>query len=164
MLNTIIMAMRYARMSDTYELALESINYVFSFIFNVECVLKLTGLGTHYFKSSWNRFDFAIVIGTDIGFLLEIFAGINISTAATIVRAFRILRIFRLMKSFGKVIVDTLVYIIPQVANIMSLIFLLLFIYSALGINLFSTSMYRENYNRLSNFRNFYFSIIILLR
>ena len=92
------------------------------------------------------------------------FIGVDISTAATIVRAFRILRIFRLMKSFGKVILDTLMYILPQITNIMSLIFLLLFIYSALGISLFSTAMYRDNYHRLSNFRDFYFSIIILMR
>lgn len=104
------------------------------------------------------------MLGTDVGFFLDMFVGVDISTAATIVRAFRILRIFRLMKSFGKVILDTLMYILPQITNIMSLIFLLLFIYSALGISLFSTAMYRENYNRLSNFRDFYFSIIILMR
>lgn len=164
LLNTLIMSMRYARMSNTYERILESINYVFSLIFNIELILKLIGLGFHYFKSSWNRFDFLIVLGTDIGFILSIFIGFDISTAASIVRGFRILRVFRLMKSFGKVILGAFVYIIPQITNIMSLIFLLLFIYSALGINLFSTAMYRSNYHRLSNFRNFYSSIIILLR
>ena len=164
LLNTLVMSMRYARMSKTYETTLESINYVFSAIFNLELILKLIGIGCHYFHNSWNRFDFMIVLGTDIGFILNIFIGFNISTAASIVRAFRILRIFRLMKSFGKVILDAVVYIIPQITNIMSLIFLLLFIYSALGINLFSTAMYRENYHRLSNFRNFYSSIIILMR
>jgi voltage-gated sodium channel type IV alpha len=164
LLNTLLMSMRYARMSDTYELTLEFLNYVFGIIFNIEMILKLIGIGVHYFKNSWDKFDFVIVIGTDIGFLLSLFVGFNIATAATIVRAFRILRIFRLMKSFGKMILDALIYIIPQITNIMSLIFLLLFIYSCLGISLFATTMYRENYNRLSNFRNFYNSIIILLR
>lgn len=36
LLNTIIMAMRYNRMSKTYERVLESMNYVFSVIFNLE--------------------------------------------------------------------------------------------------------------------------------
>ncbi|CAI2381758.1 unnamed protein product [Moneuplotes crassus] len=164
LLNTLLMSMRYARMSDTYEFTLETINYVFSIIFNIEMILKMIGNGIHYFKGAWNKFDFLIVVGTDIGFMINIFIGVNISTAATVVRAFRILRIFRLMKSFGKMILDALVYIIPQITNIMSLIFLLLFIYSCLGISLFAPVMYRENYNRLSNFRNFFFSIIILLR
>ncbi|CAI2378685.1 unnamed protein product [Moneuplotes crassus] len=164
LLNTLLMSMRYARMSDNYELALETANMVFSIIFNLEMILKIIGNGMHYFKGSWNRFDFAIVIGTDIGFIMSLFLSVNISTAATVIRAFRILRIFRLVKSFGKMILDALVYIIPQVTNIMSLIFLLLFIFSCLGISLFATVMYRENYNRLSNFRNFFFSIIILLR
>jgi uncharacterized membrane protein len=164
-MNTIVMSMRYARMSDTYEMTLEFLNYSFSLVFNIEMVLKLIGMGKHYFSSSWNKFDFLIVLGTDIGFLLNLMSiGIDISTAATVIRAFRIMRVARLMKSFGRVILDTLAYIIPQITNIMSLIFLLLFIYSALGINLFSTIMYRENYNELNNFRNFYNSIIILMR
>jgi len=156
--------MRYARMSYTYEYTLEMINFIFSIIFNIEAILKLIALGWHYFKNSWNRFDFYIVLGTDIGFTLSLFIGFNISTAASIIRAFRILRIFRLLRSFGKMILDALVYIVPQITNIISLIFLLLFIYSCLGINLFATTMYRENYHRLSNFRNFYNSIILLLR
>jgi len=45
-------------MSDSYELTLEILNYFFSIIFNIEAVLKLIGIGFHYFKNSWNRFDF----------------------------------------------------------------------------------------------------------
>jgi len=89
-------------MSDTYGTVLESINYGFSVIFNLECFLKLIGLGRYYFDESWNRFDFTIVIGTDIGFLMNFLSfGIDISTAATVIRAFRIMRVFRLFKSFG---------------------------------------------------------------
>ena len=53
------MAMRYARMSDTYAMVIEYINYFFSIIFNVEMVIKMIGLGRKYFtQSSWNIFDF----------------------------------------------------------------------------------------------------------
>ena len=68
-LNTIIMSIRHARMSETYEKVLEILNYIFAFIFNVECALKLTGLSFAYFKSSWNKFDFFIVVGTNAGIL-----------------------------------------------------------------------------------------------
>lgn len=43
-MNTIIMAMQYARMDHDYGLSIEAINYVFSFIFNVEMVIKLIAL------------------------------------------------------------------------------------------------------------------------
>lgn len=36
MLNTIVMAMRYARMTHTYDITLENLNYFFSVIFNIE--------------------------------------------------------------------------------------------------------------------------------
>ena len=126
------MSMRYARMSSEYELILEGFNYAFSLIFNIELVIKLIGLGKYYFSSSWNKFDFFVVICTDVGFIIDQLLDSKIKTAALVIRSFRILRILRLMKSFGSMILDTLIYIIPQIANIMSLIFLLLFIYSVL--------------------------------
>ena len=113
-----------------------------------------------YFYSTWNKFDLAIVVGTAIGITFNfIKIGIDISTTATVVRAFRIMRIFRLVKvsTNMKIILDTLVHIIPQITNIMSLIFLLFFIYSALGMNLFSGVAFAPNglYNEKANFRSF---------
>ena len=57
-----------------------------------------------------------IVVGTDIGLLMNfINTDIDISTAATIVRGFRIMRIFPLLKSAKgiRIILDTLVNIMP---------------------------------------------------
>jgi hypothetical protein len=108
-----------------------------------------------------------IVIGTNVGLLLRLAStDIDISTAATVVRAFRIMRIFRLIRSSQnmRIILDTIMHIIPQVTNIMSLVFLLLFIYSVLGLNLFSTVMYQDNYNERSNFRSFGSALLLLMR
>jgi len=104
-------------------------------------ILKLIGLGNQYFDTAWNLFDMTVVFGTDIGILMNIFTtGSNFSTAATVVRAFRIMRIVRLVRSQEniKIILDTLVNIIPQITNFITLMFLLLFIYAALGMNVFS--------------------------
>ena len=52
------MAMRYARMSEEYSNALDNINYFFAAVFNLEMIIKLFALGTHYFTDSrWNLFD-----------------------------------------------------------------------------------------------------------
>lgn len=76
------------------------------------------------------------------------------------------MRIFRLVKSSQnmRIILDTIAHIMPQVTNIMSLVFLLLFIYSVLGLNLFSTVMYQKYYNSRANFRSFGDAILLLLR
>ena len=47
-------------------------NYAFAAIFNIEAFLKIIGLGANYFKNSWNIFDFLIVIGTNLGILLDL--------------------------------------------------------------------------------------------
>ena len=53
------------------ELFIEYGNFLFAFIFNVETILKIMALGVSYFYESWNKFDFIIVIGTDIGILIS---------------------------------------------------------------------------------------------
>jgi hypothetical protein len=169
MLNTIVMAMRYARMSYTYERVLEIFDYIFAAVFNIECILKILGLCWRYFTlSRWNQFDFFIVVGTDFGLLMNVLnLGIDISTTVTVIRAFRIMRIVRLLKSYGKVVLNTLVNIIPSITNILSLIFLLFLIYSALGISQFATARFgetRRNYNEIYNFRDFSKSLILLMR
>lgn len=101
-LNTVTMSLKYYRMNQKFSDVLDQFNFVFSIIFNIEMVLKITGECHNYFKVNWNRFDCLIVIGTDLGLLLNwLNLGIDITTAVTVVRAFRVMRIVRLMKSFG---------------------------------------------------------------
>jgi voltage-dependent calcium channel L type alpha-1D len=143
--NTIVMAIKFDGMSPDFENTLDKLNYLFAGIFNMEMYMKLIGLGTQYFYSAWNLFDMTVVIGTDVGLILEFTTdGSGFSTAATVVRAFRIMRIVRLVRSQPsiKIILDTVVNIIPQISNFITLLFLLLFIFSALGINLFGGCVY----------------------
>lgn len=108
-----------------------------------------------------------VVIGTDIGILLDfVVKGSSISTAATVVRAFRIMRIVRLVRRQEniKIILDTLVNIIPQITNFITLMFLLLFIYAALGINQFSEIALQEFITEKNNFQDIGFSIMFLFR
>ena len=97
-----------------------------------------------------------VVIGTDIGILLNIVSAgsSSFSTAATVVRAFRIMRIVRLVRTQAniKIILDTLVNIIPQITNFIALMFLLLFIYAALGINLFGDVVLQDFVTDKNNF------------
>ena len=59
------------------ELALEYLNYVFTGIFTIEAVIRLTAMRLEYFKYGMNVFDFVIVVfsiaGTNFTFLLFIY-------------------------------------------------------------------------------------------
>ena len=145
----------------------EQANYVFALVFNIEMILKLIGLGKIYFLSSWNKFDMVIVFATDLGIILALFdLGASFSSTATVIRGFRIMRMFKLIRSsvHMRLILDTVFNILPQVSNVMALIFLLFFIYAALGINLFSGVMLQDFLDEKNNFQSFDKAMIVLMK
>lgn len=98
--NTVIMALNYDGMPQGLEDALADLNIFFAVVFNAEMFLKLIALSWQYFDSSWNVFDCLVVIGTDLGFVMNALGtGGSFSSAATVIRAFRIMRIVRLVRS-----------------------------------------------------------------
>jgi voltage-dependent calcium channel L type alpha-1D len=133
----------------------EILNNIFSLIFNIEMVLKLIGLGYFYFWQYWNLFDFFVVVTTDLGVLLDVL-GVegSYSSTATVFRAFRMMKMFRLIKSSEnvKLLLDTVFNILPSVTNIMALMVLLLYIYAALALNLFSGVMLQKHLSEEINF------------
>jgi hypothetical protein len=60
--NIIVMAMNYDGMSDNYAAVVDGINLAFTVIFILEMTMKLIALDFQYFTSSWNNFDFCIVM------------------------------------------------------------------------------------------------------
>mmetsp|Transcript_12189 Transcript_12189/g.18838 ORF Transcript_12189/g.18838 Transcript_12189/m.18838 type:complete len:103 (+) Transcript_12189:1450-1758(+) len=75
----------------------------------------------------------------------------------------RIVRLIRSQENI-KIILDTLVNIIPQITNFIALMFLLLFIYAALGINVFSGVVLQEYVTAKNNFQNISVAIMYLFR
>ena len=164
LLNTLIMAMEFFGQPDGYTTFLEVMNYIFALIFTVEAVLKLLALKKAYFAENWNRFDFAIVLGTNAGLLVYWIVGQNYSTVATIVRIFRIGRLFRLINGAETInqLFNTLILTLPGLGNIGALLFLLFFIYSVMGVQLFATVQYYEALNEHANFRSFWRAMLTL--
>lgn len=71
-LNTVLMTIRYFGMPKELSTALDVGNYIFAAIFNLEMIFKLIGLGTSYFRSNSNRFDFIVVLLTDLGIIISL--------------------------------------------------------------------------------------------
>lgn len=137
---------------------LEFLNYVFAFIFNVEMILKLISDGHRYFLNNWNLFDMFIVLSADIGIVLEFYqlSG-NFKSVSTVFRALRILRIAKLLKEFEniRVILDSVVVILPNISNVMCLFVLILYIYACIGIYLFAGAKRLAELNEYNNFTTF---------
>jgi len=115
---------------------------------------------------NWNRFDFIIVIGTDLGLLLTWALGTDLGPVATVVRAFRVGRVFRLIQRAKslRMLFQTLLLTLPSLGNIGSLLFLLYFIYAVMGVQLFAHVKFAENLNNHAHFRSFGAAMLTLVR
>jgi hypothetical protein len=145
---------------------MEIINYIFAGVFILEAVLKIISFGKGYFFDGWNWFDFIIVVGTLISVFFTAFTDYNSGPGTTLIRSFRIGRVFRLVQKFGylKRIFNTLILTIPSLANVGGLLFLLIYVYSVLGMYLFSKVKYNDALSENSNFQTFGRAFITMIR
>ena len=126
-------------------------------IFSIEVVIKVLAEGKrpfNYFKNPWNVFDFLIVAVC----LLEPFLPIDASFLP-VLRLARILRVLRLIAVVPKLqlIVGTLLKSIPSMFYVCVLLFLLFYIYGAMGVFLFGD-------NDPIHFRNLQTALLSLFR
>eukprot|EP00644_Phytophthora_capsici_P000129 jgi/Phyca11/539928/estExt2_Genewise1Plus.C_PHYCAscaffold_40231 len=166
LLNTVFMAMDYFGEEDLYEMGLDYLNYFFSAIFALEAVVKIIGLGKYYWKEPWNIFDFVVVLGTLFGVVYQMFGGSSVGTAASTVRCFRVGRLFRLVHSAPSLrqLFNTLLITLPSLANIGGLLFLVFFIYAAMGVQLFAKIKFGELVTSTANFQSLLGAMITLVR
>jgi len=153
---------------------LESCNAVFNFLFVIEAVLKLTGLGfNQYFSVGMNTFDFCIVTVSVVGFVVDQ-ALENVDpgliSIISVIKAGRVVRIFRLamrVKGIRKLL-ETLIYTLPSLANVAALLVIILFIFTVLGMAFFGDQQYNqppfELYTEHANFRTFRNGFFTLFR
>ena len=158
-LSTICMTLEYRGQSPAYSSALDGLDILFSAVFIIEAVVKIAAFGGSYFSENWNRFDFAVVIGSIVGFI----AGTG---SANFLRVFRLARVFRLVKRLKglRVLFGTLITSLPTLGNIGALLLLLCFVYAVLGVSLFGKIKENGELNDHVNFRTFGKSLLVLLR
>ena len=100
------MAINYEGSSKTYNKALDYINFCFTGVFGLECILKLISFGFTYFRTSWNVFDFCVVAASFFDIVMN-----QLSTAslkflrvgpqlARVMRVMRVSRLFRLINKY----------------------------------------------------------------
>lgn len=95
-----------------------------------------------------------IVFFAIVGIVSKYGFDINVGALTTVVRAFRILRVLKLIRKAKNLqkILSTFLLAIPELANVGALLFLFLFLFSVLGVFLFSGIKLQDNLNKQANF------------
>lgn len=165
------MAMSFVGQSEEYEMALNIVNDIFSWVFILEAIIKITGLGwRQYTSSNWNLFDAFLII---ISIATMIINGIGAASLGVdpsffrVFRIFRILRIFRLVRRLKglNALIQTLVFSFPALYNVGTLLFLLYFMFAVMGMNLFGGTEQKGLFiTPLANFDTFGVALITLFR
>jgi voltage-dependent calcium channel L type alpha-1D len=120
---------------------LDRVNSFFSVVFIVELILKLLGLGfRHYFQDPFNGFDCFIVTTS---FADLIISNIGVETninALTALRTFRLIRLFKLARTWKQfqLLLQTMFQTLMDIASFTVLLFLFMFIYAILGMEIFA--------------------------
>ena len=141
LLNTLVLAMEYDGMSDSYANGLSTVNLVLTLAFVAELVIKLLGLGIkEYFADSFNAFDALVVVIS----LVEL--GLADSGSLSALRSFRILRILKLIRSWKTLqkFLYTMGQTVLSLAEFAFVVLLAMFIFALLGMQLFGGKMCSE--------------------
>lgn len=126
---------------------LKVIDYVMTGIFALEMLVKILSLGfafnghNSYIRNGWNILDFIIVMSSVAGLL----PGVEKISFLKALRMLRILRPLRLIsRNKGlKLSIMSLIASIPDIANLMLIVFFFLFMMGILGTTLFCGKFYR---------------------
>jgi hypothetical protein len=162
--NLLVMACNHYGATPEWELIFYWANIFFTFVFAAECLLKLVGLGVRqYFDNMWCRFDFLLVLGS-IASLVASLGGLG-----ALFRIFRIGRVLRLVRFSPGLsrLLRTLIISLPSLGNVAGLLFLVIYVFAIIAMNLFSGMRYGglNFFNRNdANFDSFHISYMLLFR
>jgi hypothetical protein len=127
---------------------LEVANYIFTFIFIFEMVVKMIGLSIpEYWKDNFNRFDFTIVMFSIVELILGIMDIQGVS-GLSVLRSFRLLRVLKLAKSWTS-LQDLLITIMASLVDVTvaaALALLMMFIFTLLGMSFFGGKWNEETF------------------
>jgi hypothetical protein len=149
-LNTLVLSFDKYPENIGQTMILEKVNMVFIYIFTVELVIKFLALGfknyfTHYSMGPFNTFDCIIVIASLIDLFLSNFLVINSAlgdggSVITALRGIRLLRIFKLAKHWKRfeLLLETIWRTFYEITSFTILMFLFIFIFTLLGLELFA--------------------------
>ncbi|KAE9057974.1 hypothetical protein PF010_g31170, partial [Phytophthora fragariae] len=166
LVNTLLMGAHHFGESTQQLQATTIVSDLSTSVFAVEAAMKLLAYGRAYLEDRWNQFDLVVVVATLVGTIVQAFASSSVWTFTMAVRLVRVARIFRLVESSSSIraILSTLYISLPGLSNITSILVLILFVYSTMGVHLFAKVAMTSNIDAHANFQSFGRGFLFLLR
>lgn len=135
--------------SPSFIESMKNANYVFNFVFTIECIMKIFGMGfKEYIKVMFNKLDFFIVVTSSLDMLGEAVTepGAEESGGAGIFKLFRVFRLFRVLRVARilyrnanlKRVLQTVFGSGAALANLTAFIFFSVLLFAILGMHLLS--------------------------
>ncbi|VAW37602.1 FIG00950713: hypothetical protein [hydrothermal vent metagenome] len=111
------------------------LDWVITIIFLIEIIIRYIAepVKSQFFKKAWNIFDTLIVVVS----LIPI-EDSEMALLGRLVRIFRVLRMISIIPEL-RVLVNSLVRALPQLAYVMLLMFIIFYIYAAIGSTFFNS-------------------------
>ncbi|CAG7831981.1 unnamed protein product, partial [Allacma fusca] len=172
--NTALLASEHHGQPDWLKDLLAKSNHIFSAMFLVEAILKISALQREYFLSWWNNFDLVIVILSVIDSLSELYFP---SFSSIGFRVFRLLRVFKLAQSWitMKVLLNIIFSTFGALGNLTLVLVLVLYMFAILGLQVIGKYYTRKAFDPAKggededkfprwNFQNFGFAFMLVFR
>lgn len=165
LINTICLALTWYDEPTYVAGIIAPINLAFNIIYTIEAAIKLIAFGKNYFNDGWNKFDITIVVVAWLGMILNN-VGLNIGASTTVIRSFRISRVFKIIRKYKnlRILFNTFIDAFPQLTNVGALLFLIIFVYSVLGMQIFGKVKLQGTLTVHANFQSFTNALITLFR
>ena len=164
--NTLVMAIEHRGISPESELVLQTLNDVFAYIFAAEAFVKVVAFGVRVYLQD-STFDLVVSIISLAGAIASTTSNGN-TGFLSILRTLRVVRVFRIIPHAKGLrnLVRTLVYGIPALFNVMSVLLLFYFIYSVIGMTLFGQLQTDQPFcmDRHVNFQDLPTAMLIMIR
>ncbi|XP_019643318.1 PREDICTED: voltage-dependent P/Q-type calcium channel subunit alpha-1A-like isoform X3 [Branchiostoma belcheri] len=165
-LNTICTAMVHHGQDPLLTSFLDFAEIGFLCLFILEMLVKMYGLGPkQYFRSAFNRFDCAVIIGSIFEVVWTTLKP-GQSFGISVLRALRLLRIFKVTKYWGALsnLVISLLNSMRSIISLLFLLFLFLLIFALLGMQLFGGEFNFDDGRPASNFDTFPIALLTVFQ
>jgi hypothetical protein len=148
-LNTALLAMDRYPIKNSQQNMLETMNGLLSWVFFIEMVTKLIGLGIKdYAADSFNLFDCTVVVISIVDLVIsKVGMDFNGGGAISALRAVRLLRVFKLARSWTsfRLLLEKMIITLKDIRNFSVLMLLFMFIYTLLGMELYAYKVIFNN-------------------
>ena len=168
LLDTISMFLPHQGMSQGMVKALFACNAAFTAIYALEAFSKMMAVGIQgYFATPWFRFEFLVLLICGVCVFLNYAPFVKYKP--TFLPLLRILRVMVLIKILPLVrglymMMVALVWSLPAVMNVYSVVLIFMFIYAIVGMNIFGNLKFQTEIGHNANFITFPIAMLVMFR